>query len=107
MPGAAGVQFTLKLAVPALISPLPLTPVTAVVHVEFVYRMKVTDPVGVAPPLRVAVSFTGVIATPAVPVCGAAIVAIAGDALPTVSGSLLQLLSVAALLASPENDACQ
>jgi hypothetical protein len=86
--------LTLKLAVetPALVlmAPLPLTPATAVVHVLFEYNVKLTDPVGAAfvVPAKVAVSLTGVIATPAVPVVGLVWVVIVGAALPTTICSL-------------------
>ena len=59
------------------------------------------------PPVSVAVSLT-VICTPTVPEDSRlAYVVSVGDALPTVSGSLLQLLVVGLLSASPENTACQ
>ena len=53
--------------------------------------MNVTLPVGAAAPVleNVAVSLTGAIAWPAVPVAGDATVVIVGDALPTVMCSLL------------------
>ena len=75
-----------------LIAPVPLTPVTAVVHVLFEYSVKVTDPVGGATdvvPANVAASLTGLIATPAVPVVGVVEVLIVGDALPMTICSLV------------------
>ena len=67
--------------------PLPLTPATAELaeHVLLEYKVKLTDPVGAAAPveLNVAVSLTGLIVVPAVPVAGAATVVIFGDAFPT------------------------
>jgi hypothetical protein len=88
-----------------LIAPVPLTPATAVVQVLFEYSVKLTDPVGatLVVPTKVAVSLTGVIATPAVPVAGLAWVVIVGAALPTTICSLLapHVVVKPVLLASP------
>ncbi len=73
------------------------------------YSVKLTDPVGatLVVPTNVAVSLTGVIATPAVPDVGLAWVVIVGVALLTTIRSLLQRLLVPLLLPSPEYTACQ
>jgi hypothetical protein len=99
VPGAAGVQLPLKLAVVPLIVPCPVitgVPVQPLVE----YRLKVTFPVGLAPPDSVAVSLA-VIPTPTVPVVGLATVVTVGVALPMITGSSPQAVAVAALLLSP------
>ena len=72
-------------------------------QVLFEYKVKVTAPVGATPPESEAVSLTGVIATPSVPVCGLAAVLIVGDALPTAICSLVppQPVAMPVLLVSP------
>ncbi len=73
-------------ATPPLIVPLPLTVPTATVQAASLYSVKVTEPLGLNPPLKVAVSPT-VRATPAVPLVGLARVVKLGLALLTVTCS--------------------
>jgi hypothetical protein len=80
--------------------PLPLTPLTPVLHALSLYSLKVTDPLGLLPPLSVAVSPT-VSCRPTVPLVGLACVVMFGLALPTVTCSASQPLLAAALLSSP------
>ena len=69
--------------------------------------MKVTDPLGAAPPSKVAVSLSDGMFTPTVPALGDATVVTVGDAAPTTIGSLEQSLIPGELRPSPEYAARQ
>ena len=75
-----GVQDAEKLAEPPLMLPLPLTPDTASVHSALLYSVNATDPVGLLPPLMVAVSVT-VSCWPTLPLVGLACVVMPGLAM--------------------------
>jgi hypothetical protein len=84
-------------------APLPLMPMTVLEQLESLYNVKVTLPVGLYAPLRVALS-PNVLLVPTMPVAGLALVVILGLVMPTTICSLAspQLVVKGALLVSPE-----